>query len=95
MFYNNKVKRKLLHALHATNLEFIERAVLVEDFLKRRKTRVVLYLLKAFVKFNAGKFKSISPSQTYYIWRWMSAVNAQLDFKSLKFECRLSRKYIL
>jgi hypothetical protein len=68
--------------LHATNIEFIERGILAEDFIRRRKKRVVLYLLKAFVKFNCGSIKRMSPLNAFVIWHWLKqySTSRSLDF---------------
>jgi hypothetical protein len=87
--------QRFIKVLHATNIEFIERAVLAEDYLQRRKKRVVLYLLKAYVKFNRGSFKTITARQTYYVYLMLQGARVSSpEFGALPFERRLSKKYV-
>lgn len=51
-YFENVLKARLIKTLHLTNIEFIERSVHAEDYIQRRKKRVILILLKRFVKFN-------------------------------------------
>jgi hypothetical protein len=49
-FRDKKTKEKLIKFLHATNLEFIERSILIKDYFERRQKRLILKIFGSYAK---------------------------------------------
>jgi hypothetical protein len=58
--------------LHKTNLEFIEHGVLVSDYFERRKKRVVITVLRAYVDHVKSDLNLKMPLFYYYVvYLWL------------------------
>jgi hypothetical protein len=72
-FKDKKNKQKLIKFLHSSNLEFIERSILIKDYFERRQNRVILKILSSYAKhakcpLNA---KKIPLYYYYYCSLWL------------------------
>jgi len=85
------IKARFLKFLHQSNLEFIEHAVLCEDYLQRKQTRQIFFVLKQYWEVSRASFVKTPKESFFYVAnKWVN-----LKQNSYEMELRKSKTYKL